>query len=123
MRKEILFLKKYFYTLRPMLGCIWLERHNTMPPTEFIRLYEDAELNPVLIEAIDGLMKRKMSGGELDREQRIEELHHFLNEQMRYYSNYVEQLPLTVVDREKLDELFRDTLQENFNYGYRIPTS
>ena len=113
-------LKKYFYALRPMLGCIWLERHNTMPPTEFIRLYEDAELNPVLVEAIDDLMKRKIAGDELDREQRIEVLDHFLDEQMRYYSNYVEQLPLTVVDKELLDELFRDTLLENFNYGYLI---
>ena len=28
-------IKKYFYVLRPVLACQWIERSNTMPPIEF----------------------------------------------------------------------------------------
>lgn len=105
-------LKKYFYVLRPILGCAWVEKHNTMPPTEFVRLYGDAGLPPDLTEQIDGLLARKMAGDELDREPRIEVLNRFLEERIAWYSSYVEGMPRTEVDIDRLDELFREMLEK-----------
>lgn len=34
-------VKKYFYVLRPLLACRWIERYNSMPPMEFGALLED----------------------------------------------------------------------------------
>jgi len=31
-------VKKYFYVLRPILACFWIEKRGTMPPIEFERL-------------------------------------------------------------------------------------
>ena len=33
-------IKKYFYVLRPILACKWIENSNTMPPMEFEKLLE-----------------------------------------------------------------------------------
>lgn len=107
---DIVRLKKYFYVLRPLLGCIWVEKHNSMPPTEFLRLYEDAELAPDLKKSIDGLLTRKMAGDELDKEPKIEVLNQFLEERITWYTAYVEGMPRTEVDVDTLDELFREML-------------
>src|SRR6266581_2274938 len=34
-------VKKYFYVLRPVLACRWIEMHGTTPPTEFAALVAD----------------------------------------------------------------------------------
>jgi predicted nucleotidyltransferase len=52
--------KKYFYVLRPVLACIWIEKHNSMPPTEFAVLHRDAALSRELSDEIDDLLRRKM---------------------------------------------------------------
>ena len=31
-------IKKYFYVLRPVLACIWIEKYNEIPPVEFDKL-------------------------------------------------------------------------------------
>lgn len=104
-------LKKYFYVLRPILGCVWVEKHNTMPPTEFQRLYEDAGLALDLKDAIDGLLTRKTAGDELDKEPKIEALNNFLEERIAWYTAYVEGMPRTKVDVDRLDELLRKMLE------------
>lgn len=104
-------LKKYFYVLRPILGCAWVEKHNTMPPTEFLRLYEDAELTPDLRRTIDDLLARKMAGDELDKAPRIEVLNGFLEERVLWFSEYVKTMPRTEVGVDRLDDLFREMLK------------
>ncbi len=64
---EEVWLKKYLYVLRPALACRWIERWRDQPvPMEFGRLVE-AVLDPgPLVEAIEGLVARKVAGAELD---------------------------------------------------------
>jgi predicted nucleotidyltransferase len=33
-------IKKYFYVLRPILACMWLEKMETVPPVAFEELLE-----------------------------------------------------------------------------------
>ncbi len=45
--------KKYFYVLRPILACMWIEKNNTPPPIEFDILLEGFKnINPKLKKEI-----------------------------------------------------------------------
>ncbi len=108
-------VKKYFYVLRPVLACMWMERHSTMPPTEFDRLFADAQLEPALIEEVQLLLRRKMAGDELDMGAKVPMINDFLEQQIRHYSDYVEGMEQTDIDETLLDRLFRETLSETWN--------
>lgn len=107
-------IKKYFYVLRPMLACGWIEKHDTMPPIEFETLVHDlvpqeSELKAVIQE----LLVRKKAGDELDFEPRIGLLNDFVEEQMAYYEQIASTANTVEKDMERqLDELFRSALEE-----------
>lgn len=107
-------IKKYFYVLRPVLACMWIERNGTMPPMEFHRLLE--ELLPpesALKYEINRLLARKISGEELDYEPKITAIHDFLNEQIVYFEKAAAGVPASGTEQdERLDVLFRSALQE-----------
>jgi len=110
LKGEIVRIKKYFYVLRPILACLWIEKHNSMPPTEFTQLYRDARLSPSLSGEIDRLLLRKMAGDELDMEPKIEVINSFLEQQIEHSSAIVEGMEMADVDEAVLDELFREML-------------
>lgn len=106
-------IKKYFYVLRPILACRWLESNKTMPPMEFEKLLETQVKEPELYSEIHNLLKRKKAGEELDIESRIDVINNFLEEQIKHYQEYVKD----VENKDKsslliLNELFRNTLKE-----------
>lgn len=105
-------VKKYFYILRPVLACKWIEKYNTMPPTEFERLFTDQPLEDVLIAAVQDLLDRKKAGDELDKEPRIGVINEFLKREIEYYSLCVVNMESKKVDDALLDNLFRHTLKE-----------
>jgi predicted nucleotidyltransferase len=107
-------IKKYFYVLRPILGCMWIEERNNMPPMEFERLVD--ELLPAdskLRSEIARLLKRKKSGEELDLEPKITVINDFIHEKIEHFERTAKVLPSTErnLDRQ-LDELFREALKE-----------
>lgn len=65
-------IKKYFYVLRPLLACGWIERYDAMPPMAFEELVQ--ELVPAttpLYTEIHELLRRKKAGEELDLEPQL----------------------------------------------------
>ena len=63
--------KKYFYALRPLLCCRWIERYHQVPPMEFERLLglfseEEVGLTPELYTSIRELLDRKAETEEKD---------------------------------------------------------
>ena len=63
--------KKYFYALRPLLCCKYIERFHAVPPMEFeelLTMFEepDERLTPELYAAIRELLLRKMGTEEKD---------------------------------------------------------
>lgn len=63
--------KKYFYALRPLLCCRWIERFHQIPPMQFetmLKLFDGAEpdLNEELLSAIRELLLRKADTEEKD---------------------------------------------------------
>jgi predicted nucleotidyltransferase len=106
-------IKKYFYVLRTILACTWLENNKTMPPIEFERLLETQLDNIELYHQVKILLERKKSGEELDIEPRIDKI--------MYYQEYVKSInePKKVKD-SSLDVLFRNTLREVWGNNQNI---
>ncbi|WP_284642004.1 nucleotidyltransferase domain-containing protein [Paenibacillus silviterrae] len=107
-------IKKYFYVLRPILACEWIEKHNTMPPIEFDRLV-DAVMPSVseLKAVIDCLLVRKKAGDEMDYEPRINPINDFLEERIEYYERIAAGMQTSGGEQDqRLDELFRSVQKE-----------
>lgn len=108
-------IKKYFYVLRPILACNWIEKYHTPPPISFIELLEDILPAGELKNKVEQLLKRKLAGDELDIEARIGALNDFLESEMERLEAYAKTLTVEVKDpTEMLDGLFRDTLQKTW---------
>lgn len=98
-------LKKYFYALRPALACRWIADRSEVPPMEFskLRLLMKDILNP----AIDDLLKLKAAGDEKTAIERIDELNHYVQEQIVYCNNVIPAGAERAADDERLNQLFR----------------
>ena len=106
-------IKKYFYVLRPILACQWIEKYNTAPPISFHELLEDSLEEGDLKCAIDGLLARKLAGDEFDLEPRISVINEFIEKETPRLETYAKSLNIQVKDPTgHLDDLFRKTLQE-----------
>jgi len=112
LKGEVVRLKKYLYVLRPILACLWIEKHGTMPPTEFSKLVSDARLSVTLNAAVDELLARKMSGDELDTAPKVPVLNEFIEQMLDHYSLLSGKRPTPVADYDALDQLFREMLQK-----------
>lgn len=108
-------IKKYFYVLRPLLACQWIEQYETMPPIEFEALVDamlpsEGELKPVIMQ----LLARKKAGEELDYEPRIAVINDFLEQNLLYYEQQAASMRQVVAgdQDQRLDDLFRSILKE-----------
>lgn len=111
LQEESVKLKKYFYVLRPILACKWLEEKGTLPPVEFEKLMNKLALKQNLLAEINDLLIKKKSGVELDAGPKITLLNEFLEEQISYYQEYVKEIEKGKgIEVEKLNDLFRDIL-------------
>jgi predicted nucleotidyltransferase len=109
---ETVWLKKYFYVLRPLLAIGWIERDLGPVPIEFGRLVDAVVDDAALEAAIEDLVARKRAGKELGRGPRNELLSRFIEREIQRHET-------TAVDRtapappvEELNALFRETLEE-----------
>ena len=78
--------KKYFYVLRPLLACMWIENYKETPPVEFEKLLSQIT-DAVLLAAIKDLLTRKKSGIEMGLEPKIEILNTFIGDTLRHFEN------------------------------------
>jgi predicted nucleotidyltransferase len=112
LRGETVRVKKYFYVLRPLLGCRWIEAGLGPVPMEFCALVEKVASSDILKQEIFSLLKRKQSGQELDFEPRIPAISDFIESELERLKQQAEQQPLLPSQNDKLDELFREALIE-----------
>ncbi|MFD2661872.1 nucleotidyltransferase domain-containing protein [Paenibacillus thailandensis] len=107
-------IKKYFYVLRPVLACEWIEKYNAMPPIQFDRLVEDivpdgSELRNVIHE----LLTRKKAGEEMDYEPRINPINDYLEQKIAYFERTAPRMQAADgMQDERLDALFCLSLKE-----------
>ena len=108
-------LKKYFYVLRPVLACRWIETHDSVPPVEFEELVEEL-LPPQLRPPVADLLTRKPAGEELTRGPRIPALSEFLAEEIARLGEVARnQERPQPPDRDELDVVMRGVLRETWS--------
>jgi len=111
LKGEIVWVKKYFYVLRPLLAINWIEKELDVVPMEFGVLVERCVKSPELKGAIENLLERKKRGQELDREPRIKIISDFVESELeRFETKMSESTPKP--NTEKLNKLFRIALNE-----------
>lgn len=76
--------KKYFYVLRPILACKWIEYKKCAPPVLFSELAESV-LENEMREVVDNLLSVKMKMSESEKGKRIDELNKYIAAQLSYY--------------------------------------
>ncbi len=112
LKKDLVKIKKYFYVLRPVLACMWIEKYGNSPPMEFDSLLKLIESNKALYDQIIELLKRKKAGTELGLGERIDEINNFIEHKFIHFdtveSEYGKQ---TKPDEEYLNSVFRELLQ------------
>jgi uncharacterized protein len=112
---DLVWQKKYFYVLRPLLAMRWIEESLGPVPIEFGRLVEATIHDMNLRQEIDRLVDAKKAGVELDRGPRIPAISCFIEAEMDRLESKTADSPTVAPPVDKLNDLFRDTLAEVWN--------
>jgi hypothetical protein len=107
-------IKKYFYVLRPLLACGWIERYDAMPQMTFEELVQElVPQSASLYTEIHELLRRKKAGEELDLEPQLPAIQAFLAEKIAHFEQMAAQMENEqIIQYEELDRIFRFALQE-----------
>jgi predicted nucleotidyltransferase len=81
-------IKKYFYVLRPIMACMWIERNKEAPPMEFEKLLTQIE-EKELLDKITELLDKKRSGTELGIEPKIKMINDFIEGALNHFEKTV----------------------------------
>ena len=103
--------KKYFYILRPILCCRWLEAHGSVPPIQFETLCK--AMLPVELEAtVSQMLLQKQITSEKDLIDHIPEMDAFLLAEMDHIHEVMRSMDkVHFADYEHLNALFRQILR------------
>ena len=88
LQQEKIKIKKYFYVLRPIMACMWIENNKESPPMEFEKLLTQIQ-EKQLLQKINELLQRKKSGIELGVEPKIEVINEYIEEKIKYFEGIV----------------------------------
>jgi predicted nucleotidyltransferase len=106
-------LKKYFYVLRPIMACMWIEKYHESPPMEFeklLALIAEKELLGKIIE----LLEKKKSGIELEIGPKIAIINNFIEDALKHFENTVNAFdPRKKPKQGILEEAFIKILEYN----------
>lgn len=108
-RDDEVWIKKYFYVLRPVLACRWIERGLGVVPIEFQKLVDATLHDNPLLDALEKLLIRKRSGEELDRGPKIPIVSDFLAGEIERLNAETKHDP-TQKDPDLLDKAFLSIL-------------
>ena len=104
--------KRYFYVLRPLLACRWIQQGLGPVPMEFEILVNKLISSESLKKEISRLVERKREGQEMDAEKKIPIISDFIESEFADLKQQTE-LPLSSSNEsEQLNELFRAALIE-----------
>lgn len=107
--------KKYFYALRPILACKWIENNYGPVPTEFQKMVDNLIEDKILKEKIENLIIEKMSGAEFSLGNKIPEISDFIEQEFNRLKNSNFYFTKKEYDSQHLNLLFRNTLQRVWN--------
>ncbi len=109
-------IKKYFYVLRPLFACGYIEKYKAAPPVLFDEIMAEIEIPKTIREITSELLVRKKAGDELDLEPRLNELNTYIDEQISHFKQYVQSIDsLERIEYEKLDAVFRRFVRKSLS--------
>lgn len=86
--EELVKYKKYFYVLRPILACKWIEKKACPPPVLFQEL-ADAVLESEYKEIVHQLLHAKMQMAESEKAPKIDQLNKYIEKELAYYKKTI----------------------------------
>ena len=105
-QKELVKYKKYFYVLRPILACKWIERKASPPPVLFQTLVNEV-LEDEMKESVILLLEHKKQMTESERGQKIDHLNEYIVKQLAHFKETVEEIKDDrTSDWEALNQVF-----------------
>ena len=120
LKEDRVWTKKYFYVLRPILACKWIEEGRGVVPIEFATLLDELIDDTELRREIDALLDLKRAGAELDRGPRNPVISAFIEGELDRFEGKAQDPPRTR-DPALLDRLFVDILTEVNGEGLQTP--
>jgi predicted nucleotidyltransferase len=112
LRGDQVWTKKYFYILRPILACLWIERELGPVPIEFEVLADRIIHSTDLKTEVVNLLKRKRNGEELSWGPQIPIINKFIETEIKRLENKQFGKNYKRPNREKLNQLFLSSLIE-----------
>jgi predicted nucleotidyltransferase len=112
LKGDEVWVKKYFYVLRPLLAMIWIEKGLGVIPTDFKILVNQIVTEHTLKREIEYLISAKRDGAELDRGPRIPPISEFIERELERWEQHEIENNYRTPSSEKLDLLFRNALSE-----------
>ncbi|MBC8526520.1 MAG: nucleotidyltransferase domain-containing protein [Candidatus Cloacimonetes bacterium] len=122
LKGEVVWVKKYFYVLRPILACQWIEKGKGIIPVEFEKLSNKLLSNEEVRKAVNHLLEVKRNGTELDYKARIPILNDFIEKELTRLEKIKQNIKRDKFPRlnnqrdkpdiQRLNQLFYDMLQE-----------
>ena len=112
LKGDVVWVKKYFYVLRPLLAIKWIEECNEVVPMAFQalieRTVEDGELRAIIAD----LIEQKKAGRELDRGPAIPRLSEFVRAELERLEKKSFEYAPSKTSTDKLNQAFRASLSE-----------
>lgn len=81
--------KKYFYVLRPILACKWIEEKKCPPPVLFDELCRTM-LEDDMKAAVTDLLAKKIKMSESDKGPKLEKINQYIEKKLEYYQRFVQ---------------------------------
>jgi len=105
-------IKLYYYCLKSILACKWIDRNKEMPPNDIQQLLFEVNDNGVLHSEITKLINKKASG---DKQEVIYPiLNHFIAEELKLLQLTADTMPVSIYNEREitltLDSFFRKIL-------------
>lgn len=107
-------VKKYFYVLRPTLAMLWIEQEKGVVPTDFHILVDAVVTEHELKTAIHDLLVYKRAGAELDRGPRIPVISNFIDRELTRLEKTKFTITKSPFSIEMLNQIFRIGLAESW---------
>jgi len=112
LKRDSVKAKKYFYVLRPLLACLWIEKFESAPPLEFQILVEELLTDSMIREELEILLNLKKSGRELGEIPRKENLNNFIEITIQHLEASLHEFDAkNMPDESKLDLAFQRILR------------
>ena len=112
---DVVWLKKYFYVLRPLLAIRWIEQGRGPVPMLFTDVLAAIAEYPALVAAIEALRGRKMAAEELDRGPAIPVISDFIKAELARLEEFHAERKVQYPGFGPLNTLFRSVLSQTFD--------